>query len=219
LEVSYDGVDGLYTVFPTAKRGKAPKAAKAKRGRKPRKPRKPRQPKTPKAPRFEDVVYLPDAPKPTKAAKERRETRVEARARRRLETKVERAASTTLRKGAVKVLQSPRTAAAAAKLAQAGRYLASPVGKLATAGASTAAGTLALVAGAGVASFLATSAILKRIADRKERAQQAAFVAAQQMRRTRLEAEKQLGRPLTAVELKKLAAAFDLKTLMSKAGL
>jgi len=79
--------------------------------------------------------------------------------------------------------------------------LAAPVGAL-------TGTTVALALGAGLAAYAATTAILNHIKDAKERKQQAAFEAAQAYRKSRLEAERLAGRPLTAPEQQMLSAKF-----------
>jgi len=201
-----------------AKKASAPKAKK----KKPACKYGPRDadgycPKKPKATREADVWEdLPEAPKAAKAPKPKKQTRAQAAARRRLESAVERQVKSAITKGGTKVLKSKGAARAAEAAGRAGRYLGTSVTALSGAGA---AGAVGLAIAAGVGSFMATSAILKRIRDRKERAQEAAFQAAQAMRTTRLEAEARLGRPLTKAELAKVRDAFNLNELMRKAGL
>jgi len=162
-----------------------------------------------------DLGYLPEAPEP-KAPKPRKKTRTEAAASRRLNTAVERAATRAITGGATRVLRSKPAARAAEGAARTARYLGSSVTALSGAGA---AGAVGLAIAAGVGAFMATRSILARIRDRKERAQQAAFVASQNIRQTRLDAEARLGRALTAAERARIRAAFDLDNLMRKAGL
>lgn len=77
--------------------------------------------------------------------------------------------------------------------------------------AALTAGTVSLALAAGLASFAATTAIINRIRDKRERKQQAAFEAAQAYRLARQRAEDQLGRPLTGPEHQELARAFKAK--------
>lgn len=172
-------------------------------------------PKKPRAERFEEVVYLPEPPKPKKQA-ERRPTKAEQKARRRAEAAVEKAVTRGITTTATRGLQSKAGQRVVSAGARAAKYLATPVTALGGAGA---AGAVGLAIAAGTAAFLGTTAILKGIRDRKERRQQAAFEAAQAIRRTRLDAEARLGRALTVAELQKIKQAFDLDNLMRKAGL
>lgn len=204
----------------SAKRVSAPKAKKKKPACK-YGPRDadgycPKKPKAAKATQLEETVWLPEAPAKPKAPAKKKQTKAEAAARRRFESAVERQVKGAITKGGTKVLKSKTAARAAEGAARAGRYLGTSVTALSGAGA---AGAVGLAIAAGVGSFMATSAILKRIRDRKERAQEAAFQAAQAMRTTRLEAEARLGRPLTKAELAKVRDAFNLTELMRKAGL
>lgn len=162
-----------------------------------------------------DLGYLPEAPKP-RAEKPRKKTRAEAAASRRLNTALERAATRTISGGATKVLRSKPAARAVEGAARTARYLGTSVTALSGAGA---AGAVGLAIAAGVGAFMATRSILARIRDRKERAQQAAFVAAQNIRQTRLDAEARLGRLVTKAELGRIRDAFNLTELMRKAGL
>lgn len=174
-------------------------------------------PKKPKAAKpYDWEADLPEAPAPAAKAKPKKPTKAEAAARRRFESAVERQVRGAITKGGTKVLKSKTAARAADQAARAGRYLGTSVTALSGAGA---AGAVGLAIAAGVGAFMATSRILKAIRDRKERAQQAAFAAAQGMRQTRLDAEARLGRPLTKAELGKIRDAFDLTNLMRKAGL
>lgn len=77
--------------------------------------------------------------------------------------------------------------------------------------AALTAGTVSLALAAGLASFAATTAILNRIRDAKERKAQAAFEAAQGYRLARQRAEDQLGRPLTGPEHQELSRAFKAR--------
>lgn len=165
------------------------------------------------------MVWLPPAPPKAARTTTPKRTKAEQKVRRRLESQAERKVEAALRKGTYRAVTSKTGEKVVGGAVKAGKYLLTPVGALARAGAGTAAGTLGLVIAAGVGSFVATSAILKKIRDRRERAQAAAFEAAQAMRRTRLDAEARLGRPLTKAELAQLKAAFDLDALMRKAGL
>lgn len=74
--------------------------------------------------------------------------------------------------------------------------------------AALTAGTVSLALAAGLASFAATTAIINRIRDARERKQQAAFQAAQAYRLARQRAEDQLGRSLTGPEHQELSRAF-----------
>jgi hypothetical protein len=163
--------------------------------------------------KFADVVELPPVPRATKAPKK---TKARARAERRLETVAVNAANRQVRKGAIKALESRGGQRALSAAEKAAGYLGTNVGALSGA---AAAGAVGLAIAAGTASFLATTYVLKKIRDRKEQRQQAAFEAAQAMRKTRLEAEERLGRKLTIAELQRIQKAFDLKNLMEKAGL
>lgn len=153
---------------------------------------------------------VPAERKPTKV-----ERRVQQRLERAVETSAKRAATKALAKGASsKTGQSIASGAAALT-----GYLKSPVSKVLTAGSASAAGAIGLSIAAGLAAFGATTAILKAIKNAKERRQQAAYEAAQAYRTARLDAQQRIGRPLTVAENQELAAAFDLKNLMRKAGL
>lgn len=74
--------------------------------------------------------------------------------------------------------------------------------------AAAAAGRLGLVAAAGVAAYLGTSYVLKKIQQAKDKkaAQRAALADA--YRQTRLDASAKLGRPLTAIEQAVLSDYF-----------
>jgi hypothetical protein len=88
--------------------------------------------------------------------------------------------------------------------AKGGRSLVTKLG----APAALTAGTISLALGVGLASFAATTAILTRIKDKRERKAQAAYEAAQAYRLARQRAEEQLGRGLTRLEHDELARAF-----------
>lgn len=91
-----------------------------------------------------------------------------------------------------------RVASAAAKV---GKTLAAPVAAL--------SGTMVAAAlGAGLAAFAATTYLINRIKDKKERKAQAEFQAAQAYRQARLVAEQQKGSPLTAGEQASLSRQF-----------
>lgn len=205
-----------------AKRASTPKAKKAKRACKygPRDadgycPKKPSTRKARDSWEEADLGYLPE-PEPAPKPKPRKKTKAEAAAQRRLNTALERAGTKAITAGATKVLRSKGAGRVAEGAARTARYLGTNVTALSGAGAGGAVG---LAIAAGVGAFMATRSILARIRDKKERAQQAAFVAAQNIRQTRLDAEARLGRTLTKAELARIRDAFNLPELMRKAGL
>lgn len=75
-------------------------------------------------------------------------------------------------------------------------------------GAAMVAARLSVVAAAGLAAYAATSAILNKIRDAKERKAQQRFELAQAYRQTRLDLAASAGRPLTAVEQSILSTKF-----------
>lgn len=77
-----------------------------------------------------------------------------------------------------------------------------------TGGAKAVIGKLGLAAAAGVASYKATSYVLQRIKDRKERKAQELFERAQAYRLARADAKRRLGRNLRPAELALLAQQF-----------
>lgn len=110
----------------------------------------------------------------------------------------ERAVQNVVRTGAT------RAAAAVTKKASGlGRKLVAP--------AVLTASTVSIALAAGLASYAATTAVLRRIRDRKERRAQSRFEAAQAYRIARAKAEERLGRPLKAFEHQELAAAFKAR--------
>lgn len=223
--MAYQGLSGAPTVFPTSgSTGGSTKrrAARSARpcaygermanGRCPPKRRKPRAARA-KKPKFADVV---DLPTPPPREKPRKKTKARARAERRLETIAVSATNRQLRKGIARAASSSAGQKAIGAGAKAAAYLGTNVGALTGA---AAAGAVGLAIAAGTASFLATSYVLKKIRDRKEQRQQAAFEASQALRRARAEAVQRLGRPLTPAENQRMAKAFDLDALINKAGI
>lgn len=110
----------------------------------------------------------------------------------------QRAVQNVVRTGAT------RAAAAATKKGSA-------LGKKLVAPAVLTAGTVSIALAAGLASYAATTAVLRRIRDRKERRAQSRFEAAQAYRIARAKAEERLGRPLKGFEHQELAAAFKAR--------
>lgn len=219
--MAYSGLSGAPTVFPTAKAAgrRATRSARPcaygerlPSGRCPPKPRKARAKKA-KKPKFSEVVDLPTPPRAPKAPKK---TKARARAERRLETIAVNAANRQLRKQVIRAAESRGGQKAIGAAAKGAAYLGTNVGALSGA---AAAGAVGLAIAAGTASFLATSYVLKKIRDRKEQRQQAAFEASQALRRARAEAVERLGRPLTPAENQRMAKAFDLDALINKAGI
>ena len=99
------------------------------------------------------------------------------------------------------------TSRAAGAVSKRGRGLVEKLG----APAALTAGTVSLALAAGLASFAATTAVLTRIRDARERKARAAFEAAQGYRLARQRAEDQLGRPLTGPEHQELSRAFKAR--------
>jgi len=87
-----------------------------------------------------------------------------------------------------------------------GKQVATGIG-----GATVSMGaTIAAAAAVGVAAFMATTYILNRIKDRKERDRQAAFEASQAFRKARLELESRTGKKITGDQLKTLYNQFTV---------
>lgn len=161
-------------------------------------------------------MVLGELPAIPKAKKDPKVSKRQRAAERRLETVAVNATTRAAQRAAVRAASSPAGQKVLTGAAKTAAYLGTNVGALTGAGA---AGAVGLAIAAGVGSFVVTSKILKAIRDRKEQRQQAAFIAAQQMRQTRLDAEQRLGRKLTVNELQRIRKAFDLDNLMQKAGL
>lgn len=234
--MGYGGLQDAPTFFPATGSARSPAKARtttrtggrAKRACKygprdadgycPKKPRSSRSRSSSRSSEELGELGTYEPPKP-KAAKPRKRTRAERLAETRAINAVERAARRTVVTGITKAAKSRTGERITTGAAALGAYLKSPVSKVLTAGSASAAGAVGLSIAAGLASYGATTAILRGIKNRKERRQQAAFEAAQAMRTARLDAQARLGRPLTIPENQRLAQAFNLPELMRKAGL
>lgn len=186
--MSYGGIVGSYTVFPTVKPAKAPKAKKGRRGR------------------GTGELEL-DAPKVTKArlggsgdGLSRVLSSVGSAAVRNV---IPRSGLRRTRARA----QAGRAAGRAASTfaGRAGAILRSPISKVATASFS---GTLAAVAAAAVLGYASATFVINKIKDRRERIDAQKFELAKAYRKARAAAALKMKRPLRPDELEVLAAHF-----------
>lgn len=224
--MSYDGVRGWSTVFPTAKSSAAASAAAAparkrtssarsarpKRGKPPCKygPRDAAGycPKKPPAAARSALVGSTAAPKKKGSTRAGLGEKVVLAATRAAVGKViPRAPSrrtiakaARARGAAIKKAATAGVERIGAAAGKAGKFLAAPV--------ALSGATVAAVAAAGAASYLATTAVINAIKNRKEREAQRKFQIAQAYRQSRIQAEAAAGRPLTASEQLKLSSAF-----------
>lgn len=183
----------------------APKAKKPKRAARAKPPCK-------YGPRDADG-YCPKKPKTARKKKTAAQKKIDreiSSATRRAENAIAKGAQEGLSKTATEIAAAGGIKAATKKALA--KKIATGVG---TATVSVG-GALAAAAAAGAASFLATTYILKKIRDAKERKEQAAFEAAQQFRKVHVDAAARLGRPLTAAEVKILSGEF--KTRLKELG-
>jgi hypothetical protein len=157
--------------------------------------------------------YCPKKPKTARKKKTATEKKIDreiSAATRRAENAIVKGAQEGLSKTATEIAAAGGIKAATKKALA--KKIATGVG-----GATiSVGGALAAAAAAGAASFLATTYILKKIKDAKERKAQAAFEAAQQFRKVHVDAAARLGRPLTAPEVKILSGEF--KTRLKELG-
>lgn len=225
--MGYQGLSGAPTVFPTSRSAAGKRSTRSARpckygprgedGLCPKKPKSGRRraSSSSRAKRETARAVLGSLPQ-RERERERKPTKRERAAERKLETLAVNTTTRAVQRGLGKAANSPAGQKALGAAVKTAAYLSTPVTALS---GGAAAGAVGLAIAAGVGSFLITSKILKGIRDRKEQRQQAAYEAAHQMRLTRLDAEKRLGRPLTVAELQKIKKAFDLTNLMQKAGL
>lgn len=217
----YQETSGYNTVFPTSSRGssgaaKAPKraraarAAPAPRARAAKAPRAkpackygPRDadgycPKKPAAParELDAGASILDRPAP----KKRKRQTIGAKIEKQVTSSVTRAGQKAALKGVGAVQKAGGVKAIL------NRQVATGVG---TASLSLGA-TIAAAAAVGIAAFMATTAILNAIKNKKEREQQAAYEAAQAFRKARLELEARTGKKITGDQLKQLYNQFTV---------
>jgi len=191
---------------PVGDAWEAPRAKKAKRAPKGKPPCK-------YGPRDADG-YCPKKPKTARAKKksatQKKLDREIRSIERKVETQVLKGAQEGLAKASAEIAAAGGVKAAAKKAL--GQKIATGVG-----GATiSVGGAIAAAAAAGIASFAATTYIINRIKDAKERKAQAAWEAAQAFRAAHVAAAQRLGRPLTAPEVKLLSGEF--KTRLKELG-
>lgn len=218
----YNGVEGGYTVFPTAGKPPAarggPKAAKARKSPKPKKPCKygarvnGRCPPKPRASVLGATAAKLGGIRTTTRGRQSIATRLTRKAEGRVSTIAATLAATkgrqavTAARGALTRIAGPGvkgTIPAAAKA-----ILKSPVSKVASAGAAGFSATLSAVALAGIASFAITTYIINARKKRRMDRAATAAAAADAYRAARLQAEAQKGAPLSTLEHQILAREF-----------
>jgi len=215
----YQETSGYNTVFPTVSRGSSGATKAPKRARAPRAAPAPRAAKPKKAkpackygPRDADG-YCPK--KPTASAREldagtsildkpapkkRKRQSIGAR----IETQAVNATTRAAQRGALKGVKAVQKAGGVKAILN--TRVATGVG-----GATLSLGaTIAAAAAVGIAAFMATTAILNAIKNKKEREQQAAFEAAQAFRKARVELEARTGKKITGDQLKQLYNQFTV---------
>jgi len=212
--VSYEGVSGLYTVFPTAKPPKASRSsgAGAGSGGRSSKRKKGRRAKATLSERA--LAGFGGIRSTARGSKLGVVDRLTRKAESRV-TGIAGSLATAAGRRAAKKLKSKARILLGPNLKKgAGALLRSPVSKVATA---SFAGTLSAVALAGIASYSITTYILEARKRRKmDRAEQAA-AAADAYRAARIAAAEKQGQPLTSKQQAQLAAIF--KTKLSSLGL
>jgi len=225
--VGYEGTDGLHTVFPTAKQPKraagAPRAKKGKKGKPPCKygPRLPngRCPTKPRATTTERTLAKVVGIKATSRGKLTVADRAERAVQGRLATY---AAGAALAKGKDLARGARRTVVRLAGPGVKGTVPAGlrAIGKKSVTGAVGSlgfAGTLGLIALAGISSYAITTKILNVRRERRIARSESAALAADAYRFARNTAEAEQGSPLSAEQQKVLAASF--KAQLAELGL